>query len=140
MKHIYIIFLAIGSMLFPVLAIAATEALKTPLQYSLRDYGFVLAVSVSGGIISWINRVRKGKIEMSITALIGEVVTSAFCGLLTFWVCEALAVHPLITAASAGMAGHMGSETLSWIEAKGKKWVEKRFGVEDSAVAPLDKQ
>lgn len=138
MKLLVALIIALGSFFSPSLVLAS-GVLRGPLSYSLQDYGFVLAISLAGGFISWVNRVRKGKVEMSLSALVGELAASAFAGLITYWVCEATGVHPLITAACTGMAGHMGSGLLVWIESKGKKLVGDRFGVGgDTGNAPLD--
>lgn len=55
--------------------------------------------------------------------LVGEVLTSAFAGILTFWLCEASDINPLVTAALVGISGHMGSRAIYHMET----WAEARF-------------
>lgn len=117
--------------------VMAQEAHKSPLSYSLREYGVILGIAMLGGMARWYSAVRKGEASITnITALIGELVISAFAGLMAFWLCESFNVAPLVTAAAAGIAGHAGASGIAWMERLGQRWVEKRFGV--TQPAPLD--
>lgn len=83
---------------------------KDPTTYSLLTYGWVSVIAMWGGAASYIRRVRLGQsAPFSFTEFIGELVTSSFFGIMTFWLCEASAINPLLTAAFVGMSGHMGS-------------------------------
>jgi hypothetical protein len=98
---------------------------KDPLSYPLKQYGFVLAMAIFGGLVSWYAKVRDGKAAAwNIMQLIGELTTSAFAGLLTFWGCELLNSPALLTPALVGIAGHMGTRAISAFEDA----VRKRFG------------
>jgi sugar phosphate permease len=109
----------------------AQSALKTPLSYSLREYGLILGIALLGGVVSWYSKVRKGELLMwNISALIGELAVSAFAGLLAFWLCEWMNFHPLLTPAIVGMSGHAGAKGLSWMESVGQRVVEKRLGID----------
>jgi len=119
--------------------VMAQEVHKNPLSYSLRDYGVILAIAMLGGFVRWYNAVRRGEsAAYDLRILVGELFTSAFMGILTFWACEAMNVQPLITAAMAGMAGHAGVSGLLWAERVLKRFLERRYGVEPAAPAPLD--
>lgn len=97
---------------------------KDPLDYSLKQYGLVLGIALLGGLVSWYTKVRKGEIPLwSIHHLVGELVTSAFAGLLCFWICEGAGLPPLLTAALAGIAGHMGAKAITMLE----EWAGRRF-------------
>ena len=112
---------------------------RSPLSYSLREYGLILAIAMLGGFVRWYNAVRRGESAVyDLRTLVGELFTSAFMGILTFWACEAMNVQPLITAAMAGMAGHAGVSGLLWAERVLKRFFERRYGVEPAAPAPLD--
>lgn len=135
MKVLLAIALVAFNLIFPAMAWAEAN-LKSPLSYSLREYGVILGIALLGGFAAWVRRVRKGETDMfNITALIGELAISAFAGLVTFWLCESFELSPLITAAAAGMAGHAGGNGISWFERFSKRYVEKRFGV--TGPAPL---
>lgn len=106
----------------------AQETHKSPLSYSLREYGTILAIAMLGGFVRWYNAVRRGEsAAYDLRTLVGELFTSAFIGILTFWACEAMNVQPLVTAALAGMAGHAGVAGLMWAEKVLKKFFERRL-------------
>lgn len=131
------LFLALH-LLLPMAA-QATEVLKSPLSYSLREYGVILAIALLGGFSRWYMAVRRGEANMlSFSALIGELAVSAFSGLLTFWICESFDVSPLITAAAAGLAGHAGGNGITYLERFGKRYAERKFGF--TGPAPLDEK
>ena len=111
---------------------------KSPLSYSLREYGLILAIAMLGGFVRWYNAVRRGEsAAYDLRTLVGELFTSAFIGILTFWACEAMSVQPLVTAALAGMAGHAGVTGLLWAERIMKRFFERKYGVEPTDRAPL---
>lgn len=117
----------------------AQSVVKTPISYSLQEYGFVLGTALLGGLASWWIKVRKGEIAMwNLSALIGELCVSAFAGLIAFWLCEYLNFNPLLTSAIVGMSGHAGAKGLLWLESIGRKRVEKMLGAEATKPAPLD--
>jgi len=121
--------------------VMAQEVHKNPLSYSLRDYGVILAIAMLGGFVRWYNAVRRGESAgYDLRILVGELFTSAFIGILTFWACEAMNVQPLITAALAGMAGHAGVSGLMWVERFLKRFFERKYGVEHTDRAPLDEK
>ena len=120
--------------------VAAQEVIpKSPLAYSLREYGLILAIAMLGGFVRWYNAVRRGEsAAYDLRILVGELGTSAFIGILTFWACEAMGVQPLVTAALAGMAGHAGVAGLLWAERIMKRFFERKYGVPSTDRAPLD--
>jgi CHASE2 domain-containing sensor protein len=124
-------------MLMPLMARAQT-ILKSPLSYSLREYGVVLGIALLGGLASWYTKVKRGELQMlSIAALIGELAISAFVGLLAFWLCEYMALAPLLTAAIVGMSGHAGAKAISKLESFGLQLAERRLGIQPQ---PTDKK
>lgn len=130
MKQLTALAIVALNLLFPVMA-QAQEHLKSPLSYSLREYGVILGIALLGGFASWFSRVRRGEADgTKFSALIGELAISAFAGLIAFWICESLELSPLITAAVAGMAGHAGGNGITWLENLGKRYAEKRVGVD----------
>lgn len=99
---------------------------KDPTTYSLLTYGWVLALASWGGIVNFLRKRKSGDARpFNIVELIGEIVTSAFAGMVTFWLCEASAINGLITAAMVGISGHMGIRAIFAFEI----WAEKKFGV-----------
>lgn len=97
---------------------------KDPTTFGLITYAWVLLLSGWGGIVSWLRKRRDGVIRpFNITELVGEIVTSGFAGVLTFWLCEAAGIDRLVTAAMVGISGHMGSRAIFQME----QWAESKF-------------
>lgn len=137
MNHLYALIFAL-CIVAPVWAQDQTP--RNPLSYSLREYGLILAIAMLGGFVRWYNAVRRGEsVAYDLRTLVGELFTSAFIGILTFWACEAVGVQPLVTAAMAGMAGHAGVSGLLWAERVLKRFFERKYGVSPhTGPAPLD--
>ncbi|MHB1125248.1 MAG: phage holin family protein [Ramlibacter sp.] len=103
-------------LLMPAMAWAQTVT-RNPLDYSLKQYGLVLGISLLGGFAAFYSKVRRGEVSgWSVHHLMGELATSALAGLLAFWICEAAGFQPLLTAAASGIAGHMGTKAISLFE------------------------
>lgn len=89
----------------------------SPDDYPWITYLWVVSLSVIGGVISFIRKIENGDVRpFNFVELIGEMTTSGFVGVLTFWLCEANHVQPLISAAMVGISGHMGSRVLFQLE------------------------
>lgn len=106
----------------PAFAQAATA--KDPLGYPLKHYGFMVAIAIFGGLVNWYAKVRKGELAAwNLMQLVGELATSAFAGLIAFWVCEYMNSPPLLTASLVGIAGHMGTRAIQAFESfAAKRW------------------
>ncbi len=90
---------------------------KDPSSYSLLTYLWVLALSSWGGLVSFFRKVREGVADRyNFMELIGELVTSGFAGVITFYLCEAGAISQLWTAVFVGISGHMGTRAIFHLE------------------------
>lgn len=97
---------------------------KDPTAYSLITYSWVFIVAIWGGFVNYARKRREGMIPcFSITEFIGELMTSAFAGLVTFFLCEAAKLDPMLSAALIAISGHMGSRAIFMAE----KALQKRF-------------
>lgn len=97
---------------------------KDPTTYSLITYGWVLLLSAWGGAVSFWRKIKSGKARpFNIMEFVGELFTSAFAGVLTFWLCQAANIDGLVTAALVGISGHMGSRAIAQVEL----WAANRF-------------
>lgn len=95
----------------------AADSARGPLDYPLKQYGLMLGIAVLGGIVSWYGKVRSGVIQaVSVMQFVGEICTSAFAGLLAFWVAEWAGTPAMLQAALVGIAGHMGTKAISALE------------------------
>jgi hypothetical protein len=90
---------------------------KDPAAYDLLTYGWVLLLSLMGGVVAFLRKLREGHTRVfNLIEFIGELCTSAFTGVVTFYLCEAAQFPPVLTAALVGISGHMGSRGLFLIE------------------------
>ena len=98
---------------------------KDPTSYSLITYAWVTILAAVGGFVNFARKVSRGQARaFNFTELIGELITSGFAGVLTFWICEWANTPPLIGAVMIGISGHMGSRAIFKFE----QWAEERFG------------
>lgn len=97
---------------------------KDPANYSMLTYLWVMLIASWGGAVSFYRKTRAGHARpFNIIEFVGEIATSAFVGVLTFWMCEAASINSLISAALIGISGHMGSRAMWQFE----KWAERRL-------------
>lgn len=90
---------------------------KDPTSYSLITYAWVFCLSILGGLVNFMRKLKSGHTRaFNIVELIGEIVTSAFAGVITFWLCEHAQLNPLVTAALVGISGHAGSRAILFFE------------------------
>lgn len=105
---------------------AGEEIARSPWGYSVITYLWVIGVSSFGGIVSWWNKRRDGQARpYNVAELLGEILTSALVGLVTFWLCEYESMPGLLQAPLIAIAGHMGTRALFLFE----KWAEQKFPV-----------
>lgn len=97
---------------------------KDPFNYSLLTYMWVAFVAAMGGLVNFHRKLQEGLVRVfNLTEFIGELFTSAFAGVLTFWLCEWSSVPPLPSAVLIAISGHMGSRAIFGIE----NWMMKKF-------------
>jgi hypothetical protein len=113
-----------------VLAAHVTRAYaadKSPLDYSLGQYTLLLSMAVFGGLVSWFAKVKSGSVQAwNVMHLIGELVTSAFAGLMAFYICEWAGTAQLVTICMVGVSGHMGARAIAAFE----EIARRKLGVE----------
>jgi hypothetical protein len=101
---------------------------KDPLSYPLITYAWVFLLSMVGGVVSFNTKIRNGHARpFNFMELIGEIMTSAFVGVITFWLCEAANVPALVSAAMVGISGHMGSRAIFFLE----RWATNKLPLRD---------
>ena len=80
---------------------------------------WMMLIAMAGGYVSFRRKMASGAARgFNITELIGEMVTSAFVGLATFWLCRGFDVNPWLTAAGVAISGHMGARAIFLAEQK----------------------
>lgn len=120
--------LALGLVVFDAYA-QASAVDHGPFDLALlRTYGWVVGVSLLGGVATFYQKVKRGQARwLNIGELIGELVTSSLAGLLTFWLCKSAGLNEWLTAAFVGIGGHMGSRTLFLMERLLERWITRWF-------------
>lgn len=88
---------------------------KDPSAYPILTYLWVAGLAVIGGVISHLRKINGGA-KWNLVRFSLDIGTSAFVGIITFWLCEAAELQPLVTAALIGVSGHMGSRAFFVIE------------------------
>lgn len=102
---------------------------KDPFGYSVVTYVWVLLLSIWGGVVNFIQRLRRGESKAhNIVELIGEVVISAFVGVVTFYLCELSNFPQILTAALVAISGHMGTRALFVFERAIEKIIKNKAG------------
>ena len=105
-----------------------SESVRDPLTFSILTYAWVLLLSVWGGFVSFSAKVRKGIARpYNISEWLGEIATSAFTGVITFYSCQYAHLDGLLTAVFVAVSGHMGTRIISFIEKRLEKRAEKLF-------------
>lgn len=90
---------------------------KSPETYGLLTYAWVIGLSAAGGAVAFIRKFRAGHVRaFNIVEFVGECATSAFAGVITFYLCEWSNFSALATASMVGIAGHMGSRAIANLE------------------------
>jgi hypothetical protein len=88
-----------------------------PTTFPIITYVWVFGLSIMGGFAAFMRKLKAGDARMfNFVEFIGEVVTSAFAGLITFYLCEAAKLDSMLSAALVGIAGHMGSRAVFLLE------------------------
>ena len=105
-----------------------------PTSYSWVTYAWVILLSAWGGLVRFLNTVRykaENWKEAAFHLFIG-IVTSAFVGVITFYLCEAAKLNPLVTAIFVAATGHMGAEIMKFFEDGIRERIRRFLGVSDS--------
>jgi hypothetical protein len=101
---------------------------KDPLSYNFFIYLYVFGISALAGIVNYIGKVSQGRSKVFCAGeLVGEIITSVFVGIMTFYICEASGVTPLLSAALIGLTSHMGTRAIIIAQ----RWAAKKFGIEE---------
>lgn len=90
---------------------------KSPENYTLLTYAWVFGLSAWGGFVSFLRKVKAGHARAwNFIELIGEIATSVFAGIVTFYLCEWSGFSQIATAAFVAIAGHMGTRAIFQLE------------------------
>lgn len=88
-------------------------------------YVWFILLAIWGGTVNYINRRKGDKLPFSVVELIGEWAVSGFAGIITVLICQEMGMTATITAAFAGIAGHMGGRSIFLLE----RYLQSRVGL-----------
>lgn len=98
---------------------------KDPSNYTIMTYAWVFVLSSWGGAVSFYRKIQSGAARpWNIAELLGEILTSVFAGIVTFYLCEAGGIDGPMQAALVAISGHMGSRAIFIFE----NWASKKWG------------
>ena len=99
---------------------------KDPASFPLVTYAWVVGLAILGGVVNFLRKVKEGHARVfNVMEFIGELITAAFAGIITFYLCSAANIDPLYTAALVAITGHMGSRSIFLFE----DYLTKKFKV-----------
>ena len=102
------------------MAKAAVDVVKDSGPFSAKNLVptlWMVAIAMIGGAVNFYQKVKAGKARsINFTELIGEMVTSAFAGLICFWICKSYGVNEYLTAAGVAISGHMAARAIFLME------------------------
>ena len=99
---------------------------KDPTTYAWLTYLWVFGLSSWGGFVSFMRKRRQGQARpFNVAEFVGEIATSAFAGVLTFYLAESAGAPQLLTAAMVAISGHMGGRAVFLMET----WMERKFQI-----------
>ena len=79
---------------------------KTPLDYSVFHYSLILGLGALGGLVARLQKLagvaNPPPLKVVAVRILADMITSGFCGLLAFWVCEYIEIKPLVTVVVIG--------------------------------------
>lgn len=88
-----------------------------------------------GGAANYVLKVKNKLIKrFSILELLGDFVVSGFSGILAYLVANEMGLSTWMTAASVGIAGHLGSQTVTLLEKVIQRFLESKLGVSISSL------
>lgn len=91
--------------------------IKDPSSIAPATYAWVLALSIWGGLARHLQRRKSGEATRAfLLEFACDLIYSSFCGLLTFYMCQATQIDLMTTAALVGISGHMGSRLIFAME------------------------
>jgi hypothetical protein len=105
---------------------------KDPQCYSWIQYGVVIAISVSGAVVHYLDQNRKNLMDRTkLLDLAIDLIIAPFTGIVTFYVCESFDLKPVATAGVIGLISTMGTRGLYFIrKAMFKRLFNKSLDVE----------
>jgi hypothetical protein len=97
-------------------------------------YLWWVLMSVWGGTAAYVGRLKRSGQRFSLVELVGEWSISGFSGMVTAYICQSSGFSFYVTAAAAGIAGHMGGRLIFLMERALSRYIERRFGIKPESM------
>lgn len=90
------------------------DAAKDPLTFHWLTYAWVVILSAWGGTVKFLNNLRESRRtrKEAVSEFIIGLITNTFVGVLTFYVCQAMAMDMLWSAVAISVNGYMGVKAI----------------------------
>lgn len=112
---------------------------KDPMTYSAITYLWVFVLSMWGGAVSFIGKIKIGQVRaFNIVEFFGELFISAFSGLITFYLCEAAGMDRLYETVFVAISGHMGARIIFTLEKVIERKLNATISIIDSGITKND--
>lgn len=85
---------------------------KNPENYAFISYVWIFALAMFGGAVSYLRKLKNGR-KWKVTDFLVEMITAAFAGLITFFLCNWVGIDNIGTAALTGISGHFSSKAIT---------------------------
>lgn len=97
----------------------ASDVARDPASVSVATYVLLVVVSFLGGVVRVIREVNLGNKtkKQVVMVFLGEMVTSLFVGMITFFLCQDAGFSPWKTATLVSIGSFMGGKVLVVLEA-----------------------
>lgn len=92
-----------------------SEVLKDPNNIPLGIYAFVVVLAAAGGAVRYLNDETKLK-SFSVARLSIDMITSAFAGLMTYWVTVYMNLNPTMGSMLVAIGGYLGVNAIREFE------------------------
>ncbi len=105
-----------GAFLLPKIGGCVDKETLKEIVTGLITYGWMIALAMLGGLVAFIRRLNQSKepkpLKEIFMRLFGELIISAFAGIITVLLCIYWDMPLVLIGVLAGMAGHLGGKAI----------------------------
>ena len=89
---------------------------NNPLEWTYTTWLLGLCMAIGGGLVNWFSRKKCDNHVFCLFELIGELFTAGLVGIGVFMISQSINQEIGISAAAAGIGGHMATRLLLLVE------------------------
>jgi hypothetical protein len=99
---------------------------KDPTNWTAATWILASGMALGGGFINWYSRTRTNSPHIfNLAEFIGEIFISGVVGLGAYMASDGLGLPASLSAAAAGIGGHMGTRLVFLVEELAKRKIEE---------------